>query len=239
MNDQNTRGPKGLGCPPDDGSDGPAGACGSDGPGCDDSSSRKADVYRLLRLGSSRLALARARCVPFQPTVSSVRATFSATTVTDVANIGADQQFSQDTLIDGVDYTITNKSATANSNILQPLSDYFFGLQSGMEAKLQIGKSPFYGVFPNFTPIATLIRMVKADTTWPSGWVLGKTEQITMSFHAGVTLPTAPIEVVVSFLGQIPKTDEFEDGNMTKKEALAGLGALGYDVSGYSEWCCR
>lgn len=221
----------GLGCPPADG--GARTVVGDD--------SRARDVYSLLRLGSARLALARAQCVPFQPTASSVRATFSSTTVTDIPNVGVNEQsqFSQDTLIEGVDYTIVNKSATANSNIAQPWNDYYYSLQSGIEATLQIGKSPFYGVFPVFTPLSTILRAVKADTKWPRGWILGKTQQITMSFHASVALPTAPLEVVVTFLGKIPTTDKFMDGNMTQSYALNQLEAYGYDVEGYRDYLCR
>jgi hypothetical protein len=199
------------------------------------------EVYTLLRLGSARLALARAMCIPFQPTASSVCALFGSTSDTDLDNIGTDpiSQFTQDTLIEGIDYTIVNKSETANSNIAQPWSDYYYSLQSGIKATLQIGKAPFYGVFPVMTPLSTILRAVKADTKWPRGWVLGKTQQITMSFHASVALPVAPLEVTVTFLGKIPTTGMFLDGNMSKAEALDQLEGYGYRVKPYRDYLCR
>jgi hypothetical protein len=81
--------------------------------------------------------------------------------------------------------------------------------------------------------------MVKADTTWPKGWVLGKTQQIQMSFKASVALPYAPIEVVVTFLGRIPTTDKFMDGNMSSAEAVDQLEAYGYRVKEYRDYLCR
>jgi hypothetical protein len=234
MNESNQ--PGGLGCPPGASPDGARVNAGNV-----DAEDRARDVYRLLRLGSARLALAKAMCVPFQPTVSSVRGYFASTTQTQVLNVGVDpqMQFTQDTLIEGVDYTIVNQSLTANSNIAQPWSDYYYGLQSGLECTLQVGKAPWYGVAPILTPLSTFLRAVKADTTWPNGWILGKSQQVTMSFNASVALPYAPLLVVVSFLGKIPTTDKFLDGNMTQREALDQLEEYGYSVKEYRDYLCR
>ena len=217
----------GLGCPPD----------GGGLPACD--TATLLEVYRLLHNGSPRLALAKAMCVPFQPTISSVRAVFSATSVTTIPNVAADQQYSQDTDILAMEYLIQNESATANSSIFQDQSDYFYTLQSGISATLQLGKSPFYGVAPQFTPLKNLILSINRVIK-DKGWVLGKTEQITMSFNADVAIPYAPIEVIVTFTGQIPMTDEFMDGNMTKADAIRGLEEIGVVIPrGYRAWHCR
>jgi hypothetical protein len=217
----------GLGCPPDDGN---AGGSSGISPACD---------MGTTRLGSPRLALAKAMCVPFQPTLSNVRAVFSATNVTTIPQVAADQQYSQDTDITDVDWIIQNESSTANSNEFQTLSDYYYTLQSGIGASIQVGKAPFYAVAPNFTPLKNLImgiRRVIART----GWVVGKTQQITMGFNADVAIPYAPVEVIVTFTGEIPETDEFMDGNMTKADAITKLRQLGYCIPpGYAAWTCR
>ena len=224
----------GLGCPPD-------APCGGQSrrakPACD--TKTELEVYRLLSAGSPRLALARAMCVPFQPTVSNVRAVFSATSVTTIPNVGADEQYSQDTEITDCEFIIQNESATANSNVFQPQSDFFYTQQSGISATLQLGKAPFYGVAPKFTPLANLVTGVRR-VIQDYGWTLGKTQQITMSFNADVAIPYSPIEVIVSFIGRIPTTDEFMDGNMTKAEAVNKLEEYGFCVpKGYRDFVCR
>jgi hypothetical protein len=209
----------GLGCPPDNG--------GGPSPACDESTAK--EVYRLLRLGSPRLALAKAMCVPFQPTLSNVRAVYSSTSgPATIPNVAADQQYSQDTDITDVDWIVQNESATANSNEFQTLSDYYYTLQSSIGATLQVGKAPFYAVAPNFTPLKNLVMGIRRVIA-RSGWVIGKTQQITMSFNADVAIP-----------GEIPETDEFMDGNMTKADAVNKLRQLGYCIPpGYAAWACR
>lgn len=220
----------GLGCPDDGSSPSSGGACDMVTAG---------EVYRLLRLGSPRLALAKAMCVPFQPTNSNIRAVFSATSVTTIPNVAADQQYSQDTDITDVDWIIQNESSTANQNEFQTLSDYFYTLQSGIGATIQVGKAPFYAVAPNFTPLKTLIGGI-CRVIDKRGWVVGKTQQLTMSFNANVAIPYAPVEVIVTFTGEIPETDEFMDGNMTKADAVNKLRQLGYCIPpGYAAWACR
>ena len=229
----------GLGCPPGGG----CSACG--GRGCSACAAVACDaenlvqVYRLLHNGSPRLALAKAMCVPFQPTLSNVRAVFAATSTPSVLNVAADQQYSQDTEITAVEWLIQNESATANSSIFQDQSDYFYSRQSGISATLQLGKAPFYGVAPQFTPLQNLTRSIDRVIR-DRGWVLGKTQQITMSFNADVAIPYAPIEVIVTFTGQIPMTDEFMDGNMSKADAIRGLEDIGVVIPrGYRAWHCR
>src|SRR5271165_1705209 len=180
----------GLGCPPE-------APCGGQRPGytrpaCD--TKTELEVYRLLSAGSPRLALARAMCVPFQPTFSNVRAVFSDDSVTMIPNTAADQQYSQDTEITDVEWIIQNESQTANSNLFQAQSDSFYTLQSGISATLQLGKAPFYGVSPQFTPLKNLVKGLRRVIK-DHGWTLGKTQQITMSFNADVAIPYAPLEV--------------------------------------------
>ena len=78
--------PKGYGMRPGYG----LGACGDGGGGAGSSGSQDggdAFVWKLLRAGSPRLALARAMGVPFVPYVFNIRGTFATTSTTDVPTI--------------------------------------------------------------------------------------------------------------------------------------------------------
>jgi hypothetical protein len=217
----------GLGCPP--------GAPGASG--CEASDP---EVWRLLRAGSPRLALARCMGIQFQPTLYNVRATFSATSVTDIPDQGADDRFSQDTFIDEMTFTIENQSDTANQNQFQPESDYFYSYQSGINAKLQVLGAPQYSVAARFTPLPMLANVINSKGLWPYGWILTYTQQLSMDFHTDITLPYAPLEVIISFRGWIPKGDHFNGINMTSKEALCQLEENGYCVSeAYKNYACR
>src|ERR1700682_1293706 len=101
-------------------------------PGDDVDAEIAKDVARFLRAGSPRLALARARCAPFQPPVASIRAPFPSTSTTDIPNVGMDiqQKFCQDTLIEEMGFVLVNEGTSANGNIQQTLSDYFSNYQN-------------------------------------------------------------------------------------------------------------
>jgi hypothetical protein len=217
------------------------GSCGENlpgGPGCDADTERA--VYRLLCAGSPRLALARAMCVPFQPTLYNVRATFASTSQTDIPDVGADDKFSQDTLIDTLICTVTNGSTQANSNSFQTLSDFFYNFQSGITAKLQVLGAPKYSVASRFTPLKALADLISGNSHWPYGWILGLGQQILMDFHAFVPVPYAPIEVVCTFRGWIPTTDMFNQANMSARDATALLEHYGFKVpQGYYDRACK
>lgn len=200
------------------------------------------EVYRYIRAGSPRLALASAMCVPFQPTLYNVRATFPSTSTVDVPDVGADDKFSQDTDIEGLVIRTVNASTTANSNPLQTLSDFFYNFQSGIAAKLQVLGAPKYSVASRFTPLSTLADVIGQGCSgaWPHGWILGLGQQLLMDFHAYVPVPVAPVQIICTFRGRIPTTDAFNAQNMSSREAIEGLRKLGFCIPpGYENTTCR
>lgn len=183
-------------------------------------------VYDMLALGSPRLALAKARGVRLVPYYVNIRATFDDVSVTDIPTVGADVKIVQDTLFNDIVYKIINKSDTANSTVFQAQSDLYFGLQSGIEAVFDISGAPRPSLAPRFTPLANLADGFQNFSGWPRGFVLTYQQQPQMSFHASVTLPYTPLEVVVTLRGWTPQNEMFVD--MTNKEAFAGLDACGF-----------
>lgn len=197
-------------------------------PGGDDMGG--SSVYALLAAGSPRLALARARGVPFAPFMINVRAIFPDTSTSVVPDVGSDVKITQDLLVDCMVFRIQNESTTANSNLFQPQSDFFFGFQSGLEATLDIQGQPRYTIADKFMPISTLADMVNGNSHWPYGWVLNYQQQLFMSFNAKIQLPYAPLEVICSFRTWSPVTQTFT--TMSTREACNGLiNDFGIDLS--------
>lgn len=189
-------------------------------------------VWALLAAGSPRLAYARAIGCPFQPFFVNVRATFGSTDTTDILDIGSDIKIVQDTLVDCLVVSIRNQSATANLSIFQPQSDWYFKQQSGFEAKLQVQGGPRYSVAEKFTPLETLGDTFVGDSKWPGRpwlWILTYQNQLFMDFHATVTLPYAPIEVVCTFRTYNAIGPRWMA--MTNDEAYTGLADCGIVVS--------
>lgn len=196
-------------------------------------------VYQMLAAGSPRLALAKAKGIPLAPYFINIRATFADTSVSTVPDVASDVKIMQDTLIDGMLYTITNLSPNANQNQFQAQSDYYYKWQSGIEATLDVTGAPRYAVAPNFMPLATMADAFNGDARVGSGWILTYNEQLKMSFNAKVTLPTAPMEVVVTFRTLVPVWDDLVQ--MTNKEAFRLLRddcGIVLDPA-YADRCCR
>jgi hypothetical protein len=185
-------------------------------------------VYAMLAAGSPRLALAKAWGIPLAPYLINVRAVFANTDTIDVPDVGSDVKITQDTLIDALVIRLQNEGATANQNVFQPQSDYFFNFQSSIEATLDVMGAPRYAVAPKFTPLSTLGDMVSGSSHWPGGWILTYQQQLFMSFKSNVTLPDAPYEVVCTFRGLVPTNELFTD--MKNRDAIAYLVALGYVI---------
>ena len=195
-------------------------------------------VYSMLAAGSPRLALAKAMGLQLAPYMINCRATFPDTSTTGVPDVGSDVKITQDTLIDSMLYRITNQSVTANLNQFQAQSDWYYNWQSGMEATLDVTGAPRYGVTAKFMPLATLADAFNGDSRWGGGWILSYQQQLKMAFNAKVTIPFAPIEVVVSFRSWIPVWDELVQ--MTNREAIIRLREAGFDISDqYAARCCR
>jgi len=197
--------------------------CGDGGMG-----SLACGVYEMLALGSPRLALAKALGVRLMPYYFSIRATFDDIGVSDIPNVGADVKIVQDTLVKSLVVRIFNKSTTANQNIFQPQSDYYYNFQSGIEATLDVVGAPRPSLAPQFTPLASLADAFNGDAQWPGAMILTYQQQMQAAFHASITLPFAPIEVVLTFRSFTPDNDMFVD--MTNKEAFAGLATCGFVI---------
>lgn len=194
------------------------------------------DVGRFLEAGSPRLALAKAMGIPFQPQLINVRATFPTVDTADVPDVGSDVKITQDSLVDCMVVRLQNSNSPANS--FSTLSDFFFNFQSGIEATLDVQGQPRYSVAERFTPLSTLADVVNGGSHWPHGWILNYQQQLFMSFHANVTLPTAPYDVICTFRVFTPTSDIFVQ--MTNREALARLAEQGITCDdAYSKRVCR
>lgn len=191
-------------------------------------------VYDMLALGSPRLALAKALGVRLVPYYFNIKATFADVATTDVPDVGADVKIVQDTLIDCLLVRIFNQSNTANQNILQTQSDFYFTFQSGIEATLDIKGAPRPSLAPQFTPLASLADAFNGSSHVQHGFVLTYQQQLQASFHASITLPYAPIEVVLTFRAYTPDNEMFVQ--MTNAQAFEGLQQCGFDCDeGYIE----
>ena len=109
------------------------------------------------------------------------------------------------------------------------MSDFFLNFQSSIEGILQVQGSPQYQVVSNYTPLASIADTVNGDAHWPDGWVLNYNQQLMMSFHADVTLPFAPLEVVCTFRGWLPSSDLFQSDQIDRRSAIQTL----YNQYGY------
>jgi hypothetical protein len=186
------------------------------------------DVYQMLRLGSPRLALAKAWGVPFAPYYVNCRATFPTVATTYIPAVSNDQKIVQDTYVNAITGVLTNLSSTANQSSLQTLTDYFYNQQNGMNVTLDVQGAPRYSIAPSPTPVGTLADMLGSGSQPGNGWILTYQQQLVMNFQANIPLPTAPYELCMTFQGWVPRNDMFID--MRNRDAVAQLRAEGYFV---------
>lgn len=187
-----------------------------------DGNPQLAAVYAMLAAGSPRLALARARGVPFAPFFINIRATFPDTSVSSVPDVGSDVKISQDTLVNEMIVRVFNRSVTANQNQFQAQSDWYFNWQSGIEATMDIQGAPRPTIADTFIPLANLFDAFNGSAKRAGhGFILTYQQQFFMSFQATVTLPVAPMEVVVTFPCETPVSQAFT--RMTNREAIDAL----------------
>ena len=180
-------------------------------------------IYELLAMGSPRLALAAAMGVPLAPFILQIRGTFTDQTAGAVVpDVGNDFQLYQDVLIDSLRITVVNRSTTANQNEFQAQSDWYYSMQSGIEATLKVQGAPRYEVAPKYAPISMLADMI-GPARYPGGWLVTYGEELMMSFQATMALPAAPIEVICLFRAWTPVTGEFAGTAMPVDAALSRL----------------
>lgn len=197
-------------------------------------------VYQMLAAGSPRLALAKAMGMPWAPWMMNVRAVFGDTSVANVPEVGLDVRVTQDVLVESMLVRIENQSTTANQNQLQAQSDWYYNFQSCIEATMDVTGTPRYPVAPRFMPLSSLCDAFNGDSRPGAGWILTYTNSIKMSFYAKVTIPVAPIEVIVTFRTSTPIWDALVE--MTNREAIYRLQQPDIGLvlpQAYIDRCCR
>lgn len=185
---------------------------------------------------SPLLALARATRTPLVPIIYNVVGTFTAAQPSTTNQVswqvaGSPTRLDQFAVVDAVMFEIDCAAANAGSQF-KPLTDFFFGLQSGITAMMLVKGAPQYSVAPDLsTPIRTLCAMLNEG--WPQGWVLTPTQGILMQFSATQALSFLPLTITVSFRMWTPSTscgDRFV--NLSDQDACGQLQSMGYDLSG-------
>lgn len=180
---------------------------------------------------SPQLALARAQGVQLAPQMLNIRASFVDATNTlnpqsfdGATNNSGNVSITQPTIIDQILYEIDAPNAFPG-NVFKSMSDFFYSLQSGIQATMEVVGAPRYPVAPYFTPIKALLSGLAEG--WPIGWVLGYTQSIMMQFQQTIPVPTFPTNVTVSFrMWQPIGTDDFQ--MMDASTARTRLAALGF-----------
>jgi len=214
------------------------GASGS--PALDVGGWRSLPLGRLARL-SPQIALALARGDQLVPYVASCKCTFPDSNTSNIPNValeggnagGGNISFPsgiyQATVIDHVDYQINQQNAFSGQTF-KSLADFFFNLQSGISATLDVYGAPQYSVAPFYQPLRTLAAFLKKG--FPYGWFLNYTQGIKMSFNVDIPLPSLPVTVAFTYCMWTPAGDRYV--RMQDSTAYEQLAKCGVDVSG----CC-
>ena len=165
-----------------------------------------APVEEIARAGSPQVALARAMRIPLQPFLLNIRATMADTTTTVgpfswsitggvTGGVVENTRLWQFAILDRMVYSINQPQANPGAQ-LKPVGDYFFKLQSGIQATLVIDGAPRYSATSDYTPIESLLASM--NEAWAYGWVLGYTQAAKMQFVPSA-LMTPPTTIVVTF----------------------------------------
>jgi hypothetical protein len=181
-------------------------------------------------------ALAKAMRVPFAPFLLPIVNTFSDSTTLQGnpqtfqgnANIGATGLGGEPSIVDGIIFEIDAPDAFAG-NVLKPVSDFFYGLNSGIQATMMVDGAPKYTVAPFPVPLRSLCTFI--NESWPSGWVLNHNQSIIMQFYQTIPVPYPPVTVTCTFRMWQPIDTAGIFVQMTTGEAYARLAAMGLDVS--------
>lgn len=192
-----------------------------------DSAWRTLPLARLALL-SPQIALCLARGDQLVPLVLSCKATFSDPNVSNIPNValeGGSTPIVQATVIDHVDYQINQQNAFAGQT-LKSLADFFFNLQSGISATIDIFGAPRYSVAPFYQPLRTLAAFLKRG--FPYGWFLNYSQGIKMSFNADIPLPSLPVTVAFTYAMWTPAGESYV--RMEDRTAIEGLAKCGVIV---------
>lgn len=200
---------------------------------------RSAPIERVAEW-NPQIAYARALRVPLAPWVPVIRATFADSTTPTVGPFAwATQASSNDQvrinsfgIVDRIMFQID--APNANDNIAwKPVLDFFYGLQSGIEATMIIDGDPKYVVAPDFVPLRLICAMI--NEAWPMGWVFTSTNVPKMQFNVPLLslLEAPPVKVTVGFRIWTPNVGTVKGRQfvmMTDSQAYEGLKRLGYKI---------
>jgi hypothetical protein len=176
-----------------------------------------------------QIALAKARQVPFAPYLLNITNVFadSVTLVSQPQSFqGGQQRLDQCTVVDDITFQVDAPAAFLGTQ-LKSLSDYFYGLQSGITATMEVQGAPRYAVAPFFTPLRSLCDGL--NRAWPYGWVLTNNQIVNMQFQQTIPVPTPPVTVTVTFRLWQPIGIDFV--GMSSGEARQALVAMGYPTA--------
>jgi hypothetical protein len=178
-----------------------------------------------LALVNPQIALARARGVDFAPFCPNIIATFtdSTQTLNPVSFQGGQGAISQPSVCDQITYEIDAPNSFSGS-VFKSMQDYYYQLQSGIQATLNVQGAPRYTISPNYTPIRSLLASLSEG--WPYGWFLNCNQTVTMQFQQTFGLQSTPTTITITFrLWQPVGTNDFQ--MMTTGQARAELAAMG------------
>lgn len=225
--------PAGLGCPDCGGTCGGGSAMAAAGgpvpKGCTIEMAK--DVYRYLRLGSPRLALAAAVGVPMVPYSIRVEGDFATTSQTEVTQAGNDVKIVQDTFIEEIKIQVQNQNTPGGTD---SLTNFFFELESGIEATMKIvGPGTGYMPVPEFTPLKHIARKFNQDNLW----LLTYNNGVEMDFQATVSPLPFAVNVTVTLEGITSTWPKIID--ISQVEAIGRLKKLGYLCDAYEQLYCN
>jgi len=187
-----------------------------------------ADILSAAQF-APQIALAKALQIPFAPYLLNIANTFtdSTTLVSQPQSFqGGQQRLDQATVVDDVTFQIDSPQAFIGQ-LGKSLSDYFYGLQSGITATMEVQGAPRYAVAPFYTPIRSLCDGL--NRAWPYGWVLTNNQIVNMQFQQSIPVPTPPVTVTVTFRLWQPIGIDFV--GMTSGEARTRLVQMGYPLA--------
>ena len=199
---------------------------------------RTAPIERVAEW-NPQVALARALRVPLMPWIANIRGTFlDATSPIGpfswlIQGSSPDQQRANTfAVLDRIVFEIDAPNANAGQ-AFKPQTDFYFGLQSGIEATMIVDGDPKYIVSPDFTPIRSLCALI--NEAWPQGWVLTNTNMPKMQFNISnaALIPSYPTKVTVTFRMWIPNVGYAKGRRfvmMSDTEAYRQLSKLGMKI---------
>lgn len=202
---------------------------------------RNAPIEKVAE-SNPQVALARVMSVPLQPWIANIRGTFQDGTtpigpfswmIQGSTGTPDQQRANTFAIVDRIVFQIDAPNSNEGAPY-KPQTDFFFGLQSGLESTLVVDGNPKYIVSPDFTPIRSLVALLNEG--WPMGWVLTNTNIPKMQFNISDQnlIQSFPTKVTVTYRMWIPNQGDARGRAftmMTDLEAYRQLKKRGVAVS--------